>query len=377
MRVKFFTFAVMAFCLFSLGGCGKASAANAAPQPTATAKPAPVSPKSARKDTGLDLSVLNTYITVEAGTPEITPSDFWKDTAEEANLTIVNPLSAEELRVAGAVYDVTLHYRHCSVSATVHVTDTKAPVLVGLSNITVNRGDSISYKRGVSVTDNSSEDIDIVIDNSTVNVDVGGTYTISYSASDSSGNTTKEWVTVTVLEPDTTVDESMVIPLLDEVISAATTPEMTKREKAYQLWLWCRQNLRYSETIHFTDYWTAAHAGLSEKKGDCYVFYAIYSTLLTRCEIENLCVRRVGGRSNHYWNLVHIEEGWYHCDTSPRKIGDPYKCILQTDAQLQGYTDFFYTTTETPNYFSFDPSQYPERGTEILYPNPNTDPPAN
>lgn len=225
MRVKFFAFAVMALCLFSLGGCGKAAEVNAAPQPTATAKPAPVSPKSARKDT-----------------------------AEEANLTIVNPLSAEELRVAGAVYEVTLHYRHCSVSATVHVTDTKAPVLVGLSNITVNRCDSIFYKRGVSVTDNSSEDIDIVIDNSTVNVDVGGTYTISYSASDSSGNTTKEWVTVTVLEPDTTVDESMVIPLLDEVITAVTTPEMTKREKAYQLWLWCRQNLRYSETIHFTDY---------------------------------------------------------------------------------------------------------------------------
>lgn len=57
------------------------------------------------------------------------------------------------------------------------------------------------------MTDNSSEDIDIVIDNSTVNVDAGGTYTISYSASDSSGNTTKERGTVTVLEPDTMVDE--------------------------------------------------------------------------------------------------------------------------------------------------------------------------
>lgn len=377
MCVKEFPFILTALCLLTLGGCGKAASVNAVPQPAATVTPAPARPKSARKDAGLDLSVLTTDITVEAGTPEITPSDFWAHADEEANLTIVTPLSAEELRAAGAEYDVTLRYRHCSVSAKVHVTDTEAPVLTGLNNITVNRGDSISYKRGVSATDNSGEDIDIVIDNSAVNADVGGTYTISYSASDSSGNTAKEWVTVTVLDPDTTVDESTVTPLLDEIISAVTTPEMTKREKAYQLWLWCRKNLQYSEAIHFTDYWTAAHAGLTEKKGDCYVLYAVYSSLLTRCDIENLCVRRVGGRSNHYWNLVHIEEGWYHCDPGPRKRGDPYQCILQTDAQLKAYTDFFYTTTETPNYFTFDPSQYPERGTEILYPNPNTDPPAD
>ena len=61
---------------------------------------------------------------------------------------------------------------------------------------------------------------------------------------------------------------------------------------------------------------------------------------------------------------MHIESGWYHCDASPRREGDHYKCFMQTDAQIQAYTESY---PQHPNYYTFDPELYPERATEIIY----------
>ena len=75
-------------------------------------------------------------------------------------------------------------------------------------------------------------------------------------------------------------------------------------------------------------------------------------------------VRRVGGTSDHWWNLVNLGNGWYHCDSSPRRKKDTYRCFMQTDIQIQAYTD---SRPEHPNYYVFDETLYPERATEIVY----------
>lgn len=353
-----------------LGGCAKEEAEKASAENISTtekpAVPTP-SPKPEKEEAKPDLTDLLLDINVEIGTAELTPSDFLQTDAQDGDLTIVSSLTTAELHTSN-VYLVPLEYKHCPVTAKVHVIDTTPPVFEGLKSITINRGDSISYKKGVTVTDNSGEEIHYEIDNSSVDVNVCGAYNISYSASDAAGNTVTEWITVTVLEPTAKVNESTVLPMLDEIIAAVTTPEMTKYDQAYQLWKWVGNHIKYSSYSKYPDYWEAINEGLTSKKGDCYVFYAIYSALLTRCEIDTLCVKRTEGKTNHYWNLVNVGNGWYHCDSSPRPRGDPYKCFMQTDEQLAEYTAAF-DVYGSSNYYTFDPELYPERNTEIIFPN--------
>lgn len=385
VRKILFTAGICLFGLFLLNGCGKEEAlsenisaaeesgvlsitlepekeksgASVPESPSPTEIPAPT-PEP-------DLTGLLLNITVEIGTEELMPSDFLQAGFEDKAVTIISPLTTEELCTLNT-YLVPLIYNECRVTARVNVVDTTPPVFEGLKSFTVNRGDSISYKKGVTVTDNSGEEISYDIDNSSFDINICGAYTISYSASDSSGNTVKEWITVTVLEPDAVIDESTVLPMLDKIIASVITPEMTKYDQAYQLWKWIDTHMTYSSYSKYHDYWEAINGGLTTKKGDCYVYYALYSALLTRCEIDNLCVKRTGGKTNHYWNLVNVGDGWYHCDSSPRPRGDRYKCFMQTDEQIAAYTAAF-AVNGSPNYYTFDPDQYPERNTEIIFPN--------
>lgn len=243
-------------------------------------------------------------------------------------------------------------------------TDTEAPVITGVQEITAYLGDSISYKKGISVTDNSDETVELKIDTSAVDVSTIGDYPVVYSASDSAGNMTSVDAVLHIIEQPG-IGESDVAPLADAVISKVTTPEMSNWDKAYALWNWCRQNVKYSYSAgNRTSVWTGAYEGLHDRTGDCYTFYATYEVLLKRVGIETMKVSRIDDESNHWWNLVNLGDGWYHCDTSPRRIGHTYKCFMQTDEQIQQYTDFY---TEKPNYYTFDTTLYPERGTVIVY----------
>ena len=60
-------------------------------------------------------------------------------------------------------------------------------------------GNSISYKKNVTVTDNCSEGLIFTVDNSAVNLSVAGTYPITYIAKDAAGNETIASANVTVM----------------------------------------------------------------------------------------------------------------------------------------------------------------------------------
>lgn len=244
--------------------------------------------------------------------------------------------------------------------------DVTAPVMTGVKNLTVEAGSNISYKRGVEVTDDSGESL-LEIDTSTVDLNTVGTYEVVYTATDPSGNVSTQTIVVTVVNPPT-VTEEQVYELADAVIASVITEEMTQLEKARALWDWCHYQIKYSYSAGDRGLLAGAWEGLHDKKGDCYAYYATYEVLLTRVGIENMCVTRIGGDSNHWWNLVNVGDGWYHCDTSPRKIGHKYKCFMQTDEQIAAY-EAIYTeiAPEKHNYFTFESDLYPERATTIIY----------
>lgn len=245
--------------------------------------------------------------------------------------------------------------------------DTTAPEILGLSEFVVKVGDNLSYKRGVTVQDDSGRDIPLAIDNSQVNLSQLGTYVVIYSATDLSGNTTTVEVPVTVIEGDP-VDPQIVYDLADKLIADLLTEDMALQDKVFKLWNWCRTKIKYSYSAGARTVYEAAYEGLYGRKGDCYIYYATMEVLLDRLGVENMKVARVGGVSNHWWNLVNLGDGWYHCDASPRQKGDPYLCFMQTDEQLAKYTVYYETTNPGhPNYFTFDETLYPERETTIIY----------
>lgn len=106
----------------------------------------------------------------------ITGSDNVVDTSKLGNQYVIN-------------YSVTDNERTVKTSRTIKIVDTKAPELVIPGNVTIGTTvTSLDLLAGVSTADNSGEAIEISTKNNIV-YGIPGKYTITYSVSDSSGNT--------------------------------------------------------------------------------------------------------------------------------------------------------------------------------------------
>lgn len=300
-------------------------------------------------------------IRLEAGEDLLSENFFAVYQGEEVEF--FTELTPQELTDVGAVYTVSVAYLGQTVDVTVEIVDTTKPVIEG-KDITVEMGTNVFYRKNVSVTDNSGEEPLLKIDNSKVNTSVPGIYPVYYTATDASGNAATVQVSLTVVERKD-VTEEMVFREADDLIAEIITPEMSRWDVAYTLWNWCRKQIRYSYSVgERSSIYAGAYEGLHDREGDCYVYYATLAVLLDRVGIENMCVQRAGGTSDHWWNLVNIGDGWYHCDASPRNENHTYRCFMQTDEQLQWYTDYY---KEHPNYYTFDPESLPERATTIVF----------
>ena len=89
----------------------------------------------------------------------------------------------------------------CNNTTTPEEKDEVAPMLIGITNQTIQQGDTFDPRAGVTAQD----DVDGVLTSSivitgTVNVDVPGTYTLTYSVTDKAGNKTERERIITVLE---------------------------------------------------------------------------------------------------------------------------------------------------------------------------------
>lgn len=345
------------------GGCGSAAAEETMAVGRAMAEDRAMADTDAAPQEQPDVLDILTYVQIEAGTREITAADLFEEYGMQ-QVEFETSLSADELAEAAAVYEMHVFYLGQTVSVTVEIVDTTPPVIEGVMALSADEGGSVNYKKNIVLSDNANGEVTLEVDRNAVDMNVPGVYPVYYIASDLSGNTVTAETSITVREV-IPPEEEAVNALADAVIAKQVTPEMSKYDMAYALWLWCRRNITYTTTKgDRSSVWAGAYEGLHNRRGDCYTYFATYSLLLTRCGIENLCVTRVGGASDHWWNLVEIEGGWYHCDASPRREGDRYKCFMQTDAQVQAYTESY---PAHPNYYTFDTESYPERGTEIIF----------
>jgi hypothetical protein len=228
--------------------------------------------------------------------------------------------------------------------------DTQAPEFRGVSDKVVYIGESVSYKKGVTVSDNKDKELSFSVDSSKVNLKKEGSYPVTYTAKDSAGN--KATKTIHIEVKKFVVSEDTVNELCDEVMGEITNPNMTNREVAYAIYKWIKRNISYSGDSDKSDWLAEAYRGLTKRSGDCFTYFAVAQAMLTRAGIDNMEVRRVGGRTRHYWNLVNCGDGWYHFDSCPNK--DHMESFMLTDKQVEEYTK-----KRGNNYYTFDKSLYP------------------
>lgn len=246
------------------------------------------------------------------------------------------------------------------------IEDVTPPVIEGVREITINVGDSVSYKKNVTVTDDYDDDVRLEIDNSQVDTDTPGKYQVIYRAADRAGNETTVVTTLHVREEAAelpagvpAITEETVNAAADEILASITDSSMSQYEVLKAIYDWCHSKIAYADGASKSDWVQGAYDGLISRKGDCYTYAMTAKCLLTRAGITNMDIERVKvGDSSHYWNLVDIGEGWHHFDTCRRADGSTF--FYLTDAELMEYSDA-HTGSRYPNgTHYYDRTLYPE-----------------
>lgn len=237
------------------------------------------------------------------------------------------------------------------------VIDREAPVIAGVADKTVYLGESVSYLSGVTVTDDMDPEPALDVDRSAVDLTKVGEYTVTYTATDASGNTAVVSCTLKVLEKkDYYVPYETIYQEVDAILADIIRDDMSLQNKVWAVYVWIRTNCTYVNHSDKEDWMQAAHVMMTEGKGDCFNYYALCKLMLDRLGIQNMDVRKVKnyeGDSDHYWSLVSLDGGntWYHVDTTPRT--NPASFCLVTDQFMDEYS------AANGNCFNRDKSLYP------------------
>jgi len=257
-----------------------------------------------------------------------------------------------------------------SVPTSTAAPDKVAPVITGTKDIEVYVGDAVSYKSGVSVTDNVDAKPELIIDNSKVDLTKPGVYEVTYTATDAAGNTSAP-VTVKLTvkaKPENFVAPEVIYAKADAILAQFITDDMTDREKAEAVYVWTRRSvhLTYGSAPKGFDHenadWLQTAYQLLNKdvvKGDCFYFFAVQKLLLQRLNIPTIdCEKIYDGDSHHYWLLVSVDGGksYYHFDN----VWSKQLCLV-TDAELDAFS-----AAVDSHPFNRDKSKYPATPTEKL-----------
>lgn len=221
--------------------------------------------------------------------------------------------------------------------------DTEAPQILQTRELLVYVGDSLSYFGAVTVTDDCDPIPTVTVDNSRVDLTKAGTYEVIYIATDATGNTARMTATVTVLYKEAGApDLETINETADALLATIITDGATVKEQVQAIYRWARYTLSYGGHSDRTDWRQSAYTMITERKGDCYGYFAATKLLFERLGIPNIDVQKVRNfpdDSDHFWSLVSVDGGetYYHFDATPR-VGEGDDFCLVTDAFLDDYS---------------------------------------
>ena len=243
-----------------------------------------------------------------------------------------------------------------------HVIDSTAPTVVGDAQIRAVRGESISYKKHISVQDDHDPYPQIEVDNSEVNLEAEGTYPVHYTVTDFCGNSRTFDAQVVVTAPGAeSVSDETLNEFLDTILGQITTDDMDDIHKVWAVYEYVR-SIPYSKTDYSFDYRYEGYKILRDQKGDCFGSYSASRLLLERLGYQTLSVESDKVTANkHFWNMVSIDGGktFYHFDaTHWHEWGTvkPVMCMICDDTLKKISDDHKGTHTHAQAAYPYTPA---------------------
>ena len=312
-------------------------------------------------------------LTWAVGAPLPEASDFILSMPEGATVAFAEAYSYPQLGSYTVELIVTAERgRQTRHTATLTlVVDNEPPKIIGATDISVYVGDGVSYRSGISLVDNCDGEVHLQIDAHGVDTDVAGCYDVTYTATDSAGNTSVKPIKVYVYTERVTEEMlwTEIDRLIEENIARGTTTVQTVRE----VYTYVYYSIAYTDSSDKSDWVRAAYEGIRTGQGDCFTYFALSKAFFVRLGIENLDVQRTEGivTERHYWNMVNVgtdaSPRWYHFDACKiRGVAAPFGCLL-TDAQIDAFSRYKVDGDGISNYFyAYDRASYPATDATII-----------
>ena len=290
--------------------------------------------------------------------------DLVTDIVDKTNVSVVYKVKPDVSKAGETTAVVTLlDLGNNTTDITVKIkviSDEEAPVIEGAKDLFVEVGDTVSYRKDITVTDNEDTNPTLTIDNSQVDLSTPGEYKVIYTATDVSGNSSSVEIKITVEEKGPKKDREEVYALARKVLDKIIDDSMTDMEKAFAVYRWTNTNIMYTGTSNKSHWTIGAYDAFKNMAGDCYNYYAAAKAMFDVLGIENVdIVKSDTSHSSHFWSIINLGDGWYHVDCTPRKgSGDLF--FMVTDAELEAYS------VKNKNSHIYIGSLYPERATKSL-----------
>ena len=196
--------------------------------------------------------------------------------------------------------------------------DLTGPVIKGAdSTLTVEKGSKPDFLAGVTATDAVDGACEVTVDTSALDLTLGGTQYIYYSARDKSHNVTTVKRTITI--PHDKEDTKRMVKELADTLS----------DDLVELCMYVNKKVRYTHNWGGDD---PVWYGFNYRNGNCYVqavcLMALYEAKGIECQLAWVT------NKTHYWVIVKTgEDTWRHIDPTP---GDMHLSMgLMTDRQRQ------------------------------------------
>ena len=209
--------------------------------------------------------------------------------------------------------------------------DFVAPVFYGLTTMNPEKYTEPDYMAGVTATDRVDGNIEFTYDASSVDTSVAGTYYVTYTAKDASGNvaTSKRKVVVPHDQSDT---DALVKRIAD---SLPDDPELIRD--------YVRNNVYYSHAWGGDD---PVWYGFVSRNGNCYVHALCLIEILEEKGYE--CELIWVTSKTHYWVIVNIDGTWWHIDATPGRRHSRYS-LMTDDMRLATLSGRVWDTSLWPS----------------------------
>lgn len=261
----------------------------------------------------------------------------------------------------------------------------------GGDTIYVYAGENISWRKYVQATDDEDGALTPQIE-SNVNLDKEGIYTVTFSATDSSGKKTQKTVTVHVTKKE--YSYSTLMAIIDQKIAELGIDKLpTTRAKVEAVYTYVNGFLNKGTTVQKqsntpgvtnnrenwkNDWIEEATRTLQNEKGDCYSYFSLSKAFFIRLGIEHEDIQQdnskctIDGINTHFWCMVNIgtssNPSWYFYDAT--RLGGTFSDgtsngCLRTREEIDNYK----SSPNNPGtgFYAFDDKGYPKTATQSLY----------